>query len=231
MECVFMEKRNISIFFNYKKSKNIFLLVKRFFNYRFLKWKLRKQYRIKSFKENYQIFHSTNKQVHRYFCFKECHLSIVVTDEEAMQDNSKFILELKDIVDKVILLVDTKEELLTEKAKKNLSVPIVGMNIKEIKEILEEGYENTFLEEEIYPKLVEEQLGAIENLLPTSMDKKKKRFLTLQLFEKDFPFIDEILTTYQVDKYAYFRRKQELIEYGYPPERLYKLYCDFYEKE
>lgn len=226
-----MEKMNISIFLNYKKSKNIFLLLKRFWKWNLLKWKLRKQYKINSFKNNYQIFHSTNKQVHRYFCFKECKYSIVVVDKETIQDSSLFILELKSIVDKVIFLVDTKEEKDIEKLGKSLQVPIVGINSKNIIKILQKKQESTRLEIASYPPLVEDQLQEIENLFPVSIDEKKKRFLTLQLFEKDFPFIDEILNAYQVDKYAYFRRKQELIEYGYTPEYLSELYWKFYEKQ
>lgn len=230
-----MKKTNISIFLNYKKSKNIFLLWKRFINFSLLKKKLKKEYCIRIFKNSYQVFYASNQEISHYFGFNENMVTLVLGDEKTVNENVKLILELKRITNPVLVLSGKIQTINIDKLSDNLQTPIVGINknnIINLKEILKNSKkEKGAIQNVVYPKLVEEQFIKIEELFPETLEKKRKHFLALQLLSKNFSLIDSILNIYHVNPYTYFRLKQELMEYGYAPDYLKQIYLTFYEEQ
>lgn len=230
-----MEKTNISVFLNYRKSRNIFLLWKRFLSFYILKKKLKKEYCIQTFKNSYQILNSSNQEISHYFSFNENAFSLVLGDEKTVNENVKLILELKRITTPLFLLSGKIQTINIDKLSDNLQTPIVGINknnIINLKEILKNcKKEKDAIQNVVYPKLVEEQFIKIEELFPETLEKKRKHFLALQLLSKNFSLIDSILNIYHVNPYTYFRLKQELMEYGYAPDYLKQIYLTFYEEQ
>lgn len=227
-----MKKMNISIFLNDRKSKHIFLRIKRYIKYCQLKYQLRKKANLIVFKNQYQILTSSNKKLCHYFCFNTNDLSIILGDEATVPQNRKLLCELKDITPNVYFLVFSslcKTDVNLKEIFRKLGIATVGMNGIELLLNKEENENSLLKQEEIYPPLVEESIEEIEHLFEAEIEQKKKRFLALKILGKDFPLIEEILTRYEIDKYIYLKQKQELMEYGYDVERLFDLYFSFYE--
>lgn len=227
-----MKKMNISIFLNYKKSKNLFLYVKRYIKYYRLKHRLRKKANIVVFKNQYQILPSSNKKLCHYFCFHTNDLSIILGDDVTVHQNRKLLCELEDITEKVYFLTFSnlcESDVNLESAFRKLGIAIVGINGIELLLNSEMVEKKSKQQRGVYPPLVEECIVEIGNLFEENIEPKKKRFLTLKTLGKDFPLIEEILTKYKIDQYTYFKQKQELIEYGYDVERLLDIYFSFYE--
>lgn len=223
---------NISIFLNYKKSKNLFLCIKRYIKYYYLKHRLRKKANIVVFKNQYQILPSSNKKLCHYFCFHTNDLSLILGDDVTVHQNRKLFCELEDITERVYLLTFSnlcESDVNLESALRKLGIAIVGINGIELLLNREKDEREPIQQRKMYPPLVEECVVAIENLFGKKLEPKKKRFLTLKTLGKDFPLIEEILTRYKIDQYTYLKQKQELIEYGYDTERLLDIYFSFYE--
>lgn len=228
-----MKKINISIFLNYKKSRNPFLYVRRWIQYYRLKCKLRKNANIITFKNQYHILTSSNKKLCDYFCFSTNDITIILGDKDTLKQNRQLWFELNDITQEVYLFMYSNFAFFAENAGvmiNNLEISTVGIDLINVVQNNDiEENKKSFIKE-VYPKLVDECLGEIETLFEPNVGQKRKRFLTLTLLGKDFSLIERILNTYGIDKYIYFKQKQELMECGYDVERLERIYFSFYEK-
>ncbi len=224
-----MKKTNISIFLNYGKSKNIFICVKRYIHYYLLKRKLKKIGNVITFKNQFHILTSSDKNLCNYFCFSTNDLSIVLGDTDTMRKNNELLFELRDMCENTFFLMNPstcKSCVSLDRLIQNLKLSVVGTNKANIVQYKKNEVKKQNLN--IYPTLVEDSIEEIEKLFNYNVDFKKKRFLALKLLGKDFPLIDKILTVYEIDKYMYLKQKQELIEYGYDIERLSKIYLSYY---
>lgn len=228
-----MKKLNISIFLNYKKSKNIFVFIKQYIQYYQLKRKLRKIANRITFKEQYGLLTSSNQKLGHYFCFSTNDLSIVIGNKATWQQNKKLLLELKGITRVVYFPIQST----LCKAKEAINSLFLylkesngGIYEKELFFDKDKIRKEQFPTFKIYPNLVEESLTEIEKLFKQELDPKRKRFLVLKILGKDFSLIEKILITYKIDKYVYFSQKQELIEYGYDADQLMQMYVSFFEQ-